>query len=199
MVILFLLIRSQLSEKKARESLKALKESQEREKQQKRELSDTRRMAYKDPLTGVKSKRAFAEMQEEMDGKISRGEEERFAVLVCDVNGLKYVNDTQGHMAGDRFIQEASRLICTSFKHSPVYRIGGDEFVVLLNGQDYPERKALVTSFDRKNEENLKNGKVVVASGLSEYDPGKDGDFHTVFERADNLMYERKKILKSRN
>lgn len=72
LVILFLLIRSQHSEKRARESLQALKESQEREKQQQRELSDTRRMAYKDPLTGVKSKRAFAEMQEDMDGKISR-------------------------------------------------------------------------------------------------------------------------------
>ena len=49
---------------------------------------------------------------------MSRGESETLAVAVCDLNGLKTVNDTQGHKAGDQYIREASAAICNTFKHS---------------------------------------------------------------------------------
>lgn len=60
-----------------------------------------------------------------------------FALLVADVNGLKEANDALGHESGDQLIKNTSRCICKIFEHSPVFRIGGDEFVVILTGEDY--------------------------------------------------------------
>ena len=57
-----------------------------------------------------------------------------FAITILDVNDLKKVNDNEGHKAGDQFIRDACRIICTTFKRSPVFRVGGDEFAVLSQG-----------------------------------------------------------------
>lgn len=83
------------------------------------------------------------------------------------------------------------------FKRSPVFRIGGDEFVVLLEGLDYDDRTALLNSFDRQMDNNMKNGLVSVSGGMSEYIPGSDSDFNDIFERADHRMYARKKAMKA--
>ena len=108
------------------------------------------------------------------------------------------MNDNFGHKAGDDLIRSASQLICGIFKHSPVFRIGGDEFVVILNGRDRAERGALMHEINRRLEENIKDGGVVVTAGLSDYIPDYDESIKTVFERADLMMYERKKELKDK-
>ena len=161
-----------------------------------KELGTVKTIAYQDSMTGVKSKHAYVEVESDYDQKIDQKKAEDFAVLVCDVNGLKYINDTLGHQAGDQYIKDASALICDYFKHSPVYRIGGDEFVVIINGHDYEDRYSLLEEFDRQIEENVKSGGVVVSTGISDYDPDSDNSYHSVFERADKLMYERKNKLK---
>ena len=160
------------------------------------ELGKVKTIAYSDPLTGVKSKHAFVEYEADLEDSIGNGSAEDFAVLVCDVNGLKHVNDTLGHKAGDQLIRDAGRLISEQFKHSPVFRTGGDEFVVLLNGQDYPNREELVEEFNKKAEQNISTGDVVVSAGLAVFDSDQDNTFHAVFERADKLMYVRKQELK---
>ena len=162
------------------------------------ELGSARHKAYTDSLTGVKNPHAYAEEKAEIDRRIEKGELKEFAAVVFDLNGLKIINDTEGHDAGDRYIENACRLICTQFKHSPVYRIGGDEFVAFLTGEDYRNRAQLLADFDKKIEENQENGLVVVSSGMSDYIPGSDNDYNTVFERADRIMYERKRELKER-
>ena len=161
------------------------------------ELGKVKTIAYQDPLTGVKSKHAYVEYEDNLEHAIDNGTQEEFALLVCDVNGLKHVNDTLGHKAGDQYIRDAARLISEKFKHSPVFRTGGDEFVVLMNGQDYPERNELVYEFNRQIEQNVGTDRVVISAGLSEYVPGQDASYHAVFERGDKLMYERKMELKS--
>ncbi len=167
------------------------------EAQTARERDSARAVAYRDPLTGVKSKHAFVEQEELVDGQIDRGEAVEFGVVVCDVNGLKHVNDTQGHKAGDAYIRAASELICEYYKHCPVFRVGGDEFVIFLQGQDYQNRKEILLAVDEQVERNLAAGEVVVSLGMAEYRPGQDNSFHAVFERADGLMYQRKMQLKS--
>ena len=162
------------------------------------ELGSARHKAYTDSLTGVKNPHAYAEAKAELDRRIENGEVREFAAVVFDLNGLKIINDTEGHDAGDRYIENACRLICTQFKHSPVYRIGGDEFVAFLEGGDYRSRAALLEEFDRQVEDNQDKGLVVVSSGMSDFVPGEDNDYNTVFERADNKMYERKRELKER-
>ena len=106
------------------------------------------------------------------------------------------INDTLGHKAGDEYIQSASKMVCEIFAHSPVYRTGGDEFVAILRGRDYLIRKELVLALHDRSVEHIGTQEVVVSGGLSDYQPGTDTTFHDVFERADGLMYEEKKLLK---
>ena len=160
------------------------------------ELGFVRTMANTDPLTGVKSKHAYAEAEKALNLQISEQEISAFAVVLCDVNGLKHVNDTQGHKAGDRYIQSACRLVCKTFQHSPVFRVGGDEFVVLLKGEDYEKRQELMTTLMQRSRDRIGTEEAVVASGISDYQPGADISVHDVYERADAEMYKNKKNLK---
>ena len=167
------------------------------EKKAEFERDEARTAAFQDPLTGVKSKHAFAVEEEKMEAKFAEGEVESFAVILCDVNGLKKINDTLGHKAGDQYIRAACDLLCEYFQHSPVFRVGGDEFVVLLEGRDYETRHDILGRFNEKVESHIGTGDVVASLGLADYVPNEDMTFHEVFKRADKLMYERKKQLKS--
>lgn len=173
-----------------------LEELISKEKLQKQELGSTRKLAYTDALTGIKNKRAFTEVQEELENKIASGNLSELGIIVCDLNGLKNINDTQGHEAGDIYIKDAAKIICNVFKHSPVFRIGGDEFVILLSGEDYGNRDALLNNFDKMMYENILKKEVVISTGLDIYIPEKADTFQIVFERADKKMYARKKLLK---
>lgn len=167
-----------------------------RREESERELGHARAIAYTDQLTSVRNKRAFAEHEREFNEKIANGEAAPFSVVVCDVNGLKHINDTYGHKAGDNYIRSACQLICETFRHSPVFRIGGDEFVVILSGRDYTGRSEIMKDFNSKAEANIGTENVVISAGISDFDPQTDRDMHAVFERADSLMYERKLQLK---
>lgn len=167
-----------------------------REKENDEALGAAQNMAYRDQLTGVKSKHAYAEKEESMNLRIKQKLVAEFAVVVCDVNGLKQINDTLGHKAGDEYIKTACMMVCKLFKHSPVFRIGGDEFVVVMEGEDYANRLHLMAELESMVENNNKVGGVVVAAGLSDYDSSVDISFRQVFDRADAIMYSRKKELK---
>ncbi|MBQ7655939.1 MAG: amino acid permease [Clostridia bacterium] len=167
------------------------------EKKTAEERDLARTAAFTDSLTGVKSKHAFAVQEGEMETQIMDGVAGNFGVIVCDVNGLKKINDTLGHKAGDEYIRAACDMLCDYFKRSPVFRIGGDEFVVLLQGRDYEARKEILRAINAQIEENVKTGKAVASLGLAEFNPETDQSFHQVFARADELMYARKTQLKA--
>lgn len=160
------------------------------------ELGATKDTMLKDPLTGVKSKHAHMESRVSLNSRIDQGIMTPFAIVICDVNDLKFINDKYGHKAGDEYIRSASAMICKTFKHSPVFRLGGDEFGVLLEGDDYDNREALVEELKQKSIENLRRNAVVVAVGMSEYNRETDKVALMVSERADKLMYENKQQLK---
>ncbi len=167
-----------------------------REKEQLAALSLANEMARRDELTHTKNKTAYREAEKDLQRHMEEGGEP-FGILVCDINGLKAINDTEGHRAGDDYIRASCMLICRIFHHSPVFRIGGDEFVVVLKGQDYAHRASLVSSLRRQVEENIRiNEGPVVASGLAEYEPHADRSVEDVFNRADSQMYEDKARLK---
>ena len=167
-----------------------------REEELSRKLDNVVNMANRDALTGVKNKRAYDAMEQDINKEMSNTKKPVFAIAVCDLNNLKTVNDSQGHTAGDEYIREACRMVCRVFKHSPVYRVGGDEFVVIMRGEDYDNRKALMQELRTQVDINREEGRVVVACGMSEYLPETDWSLSDVFDRADQEMYKNKRLLK---
>ena len=159
-------------------------------------LTAAKIQANRDELTGVKNKHAYAELEESLNKLIADKEPVNFAVTVFDVNNLKTVNDTEGHQAGDQLLKDACRTICHIFAHSPVFRVGGDEFVVISRGNDYEEIEILLAKLNKINRDNASNGGIIIASGMSKFD--HDENVAKVFERADAAMYENKKKLKEK-
>ncbi|MBR1560068.1 MAG: GGDEF domain-containing protein [Clostridia bacterium] len=166
-------------------------------RQMQKNLMNANEKAYKDALTRVKNKAAYDEYIDQLERDIQSQAVREFSILVCDINNLKDINDHLGHIEGDRYIREASHLICRYWAHSPVFRIGGDEFAVLIMNADYRDRDRLLEEMRQEIRENMKQGKVAVATGMSVFDPENDKTFTQVFDRADALMYENKSDLKA--
>jgi diguanylate cyclase (GGDEF)-like protein len=158
-----------------------------------------RELAYIDSLTGVKNTTAYNEEVQRIDGSLETRNEE-FGLIVFDVNDLKKINDSMGHKAGDMLLKNACQLICRTFKHSPVYRIGGDEFVVILRGEDYVNRDELIERFYKNMEHTTFEYEgtiwhVSVAHGLAVWEKN-DMSFAKIFSRADSNLYKRKAEMK---
>ncbi len=159
-------------------------------------------LAYTDPLTGVKSRTAYDEEISKLDSGLQMGAD-RFGILMLDINGLKAVNDNYGHEAGNRYIINCCKLICGNFKKSPVFRIGGDEFIVLLMGEDLDAIDQLLERFGQQMEEKVSRAKVPedrlsIAAGLAVFDRKKDKSYQDVFKRADEAMYKKKASMKQK-
>ena len=152
--------------------------------------------AHLDPLTGVKNRHAYLDAEERMNRQLMGGYVQDFAIVIFDVNDLKKVNDAEGHQAGDRFLQDACRIICSVFDHSPVFRIGGDEFAVIAQGGDYARIDQLMAKMYENNENAIKNGGIVIACGMAKREG--ESTVAPVFVRADQQMYDNKSDLKAR-
>jgi diguanylate cyclase (GGDEF)-like protein len=155
----------------------------------------------KDTLTNVSNRRAYEDKEIFLQSEINSGSGLRFAIAMFDVNNLKLINDSKGHEAGDEYLIKACRLICNVFKHSPVYRVGGDEFITVLTGEDFANRESLIKEIEKRlspyrSTLPIPEDYVSIACGLSEYDPEKDRSVQDVFKRADDLMYKNKAHIK---
>ena len=164
-------------------------------------IDDLNSKAYKDPLTKVKNKAAFDIWCRQINETLKSEDEmvfAEFAVLMFDANLLKEINDQYGHPRGDIYLQRGSELICKTFAHSPVFRVGGDEFVVILQGEEYKNRKELMKQFEQRAEEINAEAvhpweKVNMAMGMSAYNPRHDTSVESVYKRADLAMYKNKR------
>ncbi len=166
-----------------------------REQEYYRNLSAARKISNLDVLTGIKNKKAYSDLERELNSRIKYGEELKFAIAVFDINDLKYVNDTRGHKAGDAYIKKGCQLICRAFKHSPIFRVGGDEFVALIQGEDIDNADKIMQQFREDNGKRNESGEIVIASGLAYYEGEKE--VSTVFDKADAAMYLDKQNLKN--
>ena len=161
------------------------------------------KIAHKDSLTGIKNKTSYVEMTLMLDKKIANNEAVEFCIIMVDVNFLKRVNDTYGHERGNEYLINACKLTCSVFGEDHVYRVGGDEFVVIIEGEKVSLCKYFVKQFNkemtRKNaNENLEPWeKVSAALGVAYYEPGVDKTADEVFKRADALMYKNKLAMKA--
>ena len=160
-----------------------------------RDLND---LAYGDALTAVRNLGAFNLFMKDLEKDVEADPEHTpFAVCFFDCNDLKVINDRYGHDKGDIYLKGACATICQVFSHSPVFRIGGDEFAAILRNREYERREELLEQFDQRcydlcavNKEPWE--KIRVARGMAVYDPKKDRDVDEVVRRADRLMYANK-------
>ena len=165
-----------------------------REREHQTKLREAESKAATDPLTGIKNRMAYEHYESNLNEQIRDKKDIHFAIVIADINDLKYINDKIGHSAGDECIRTACKRICHTFKHSPVFRIGGDEFAVILQGNDYEIRQDLFKQI--MEVPNLEIPENSLAVGMAEFIPGKDDSVASVFIQADRLMYQRKSKMK---
>ena len=166
-------------------------------------ISDLNSRAFTDAMTGVKNKGAFNASVAKLDMAIQAGNAPEFGFIVFDCNDLKRINDTYGHNCGDTYLKTACSFICRIFAHSPVFRMGGDEFGVILQGVDYENRQTLMNMFDRAAREHNAFAaeiwdRVNISKGMAVYDPAIDKSVEMTLTRADGHMYEDKQRYKAR-
>ena len=158
---------------------------------------------YKDALTGVGNKASYIKKVSEINKQLEENAVD-FAIVMVDMNSLKQINDEYGHRAGDIYIKGCCHMICEAYKHSPIYRIGGDEFVAILLGPDFENR---IEKTNRLKEDYKKTHKTEnvnpwerysAAVGLAEH-ASDDNTVELVFKRADKAMYADKAIFKQQN
>ena len=157
------------------------------------QIDHVRDSAYKDGLTGLGNRSAYTEYTAMLEEQIKNRTAD-FSVAVFDINGLKEINDKQGHEEGDNAIMKAAEVLREAFPDEKVFRIGGDEFVVII---DYTGEKAeaLMNEADKLNAVTKfgNNAYAIMSSGFAEYDQSQDTIYRNTFGRADKAMYENKK------
>lgn len=165
-------------------------------------IEEVEDVAYKDALTGVGNKAAYDRDIESINNTILKSENPEVAVVMVDINNLKGINDTYGHESGDIYIKGACKIVTEVYQHSPVYRIGGDEIVVILQGEDYQNRDALLKELRERFLKSSKDTSVEefrrysAASGMGVYDKEMDEEIYSIFRRADKQMYANKTEMK---
>ena len=166
------------------------------------QVKDLNRKAYVDPLTMVRNKSAYNEYIKKLQDQLDRDEVIDLAIGIFDCNDLKSINDQYGHEKGDIYIKNACSMICKVFGHSPVFRIGGDEFAIILMNSDFSNRDELVAQLDKKQEERNSVVKSIwervhIAHGIAVYDHELDDELSDTARRADKSMYDNKRKMKN--
>ncbi|MBQ6555215.1 MAG: GGDEF domain-containing protein, partial [Firmicutes bacterium] len=145
---------------------------------------------FVDALTSVKNKGAYYNYIKKLQDSIDKKEAPEFAICIFDCNDLKQINDKFGHDKGDIYLKTACRLMCEVFEHSPVFRIGGDEFAVILQNGDFEYRDDLMDLFEERRRKICltapnKWEEIHIAVGVAVYDPKIDGSVSDAARRAD--------------
>ena len=168
----------------------------------KQKAAELGELAIKDSLTGIRNKTGYDNEIRKIEWEMASGLK-KLGVVMIDLNFLKRINDTYGHDKGDVAIVSLSRIVCHIFDHSPVFRIGGDEFVVILKGHDLENINDLIQEFKRRlkalqDDPALEYWeKTSAAIGYAVYNPEIDNSYENIFKRADNEMYKNKKEMKA--
>ena len=167
-----------------------------------KKAANMQELANRDALTGIRNKNAYDHEIRRAGVKLAMGDD-KVGLAIVDLNYLKKINDTYGHDKGNIAIKKLSRMVCVIFDHSPVFRIGGDEFAVILRGNDYDHYDELTARFNAEIEAMAEDAslepweKVSAAIGAAFYDKELDHGIDSLFKRADRVMYDRKKEMKA--
>lgn len=162
-------------------------------------LSYIYKQAYTDAMTEVGNKAAYMDYIKHLELKIHEGMAD-FLLIIFDVNGLKKINDTLGHEVGDILISNAGTVLKKAFGEEHIYRIGGDEFIVIRENTSEEEVNNLFANYRKClsefNEKEHEYGKELsISFGHAFFKQGED--YKTVFQNADEAMYRNKEAFYS--
>ena len=169
------------------------------------QLSELDEIAYRDSLTGVKNKAAYDLCASTFDRIISDGamEKDSIAIVMVDINYMKKINDTYGHESGNIYLINSVRMISRIFGADNIFRVGGDEFAVIVGAEKVKNCAANVARLEREIDSVRNNGsladwdRVSAAVGAAYFDPERDKCTSDVFVRADKEMYRKKIAMKA--
>lgn len=158
-----------------------------------RENEIFRELAYKDLATNLKNRNAFTDDCNYIER--NKSTYDCIKVLFFDLNYLKYTNDNFGHEAGDKLIGTMAHLLNETFEGQSVYRIGGDEFVVIITDKaiDVQEKLEIMENFKR-NYSDVYGNKFDYAYGTADYSEGTYENISALVRSADEMMYNNKKL-----
>jgi diguanylate cyclase (GGDEF)-like protein/PAS domain S-box-containing protein len=148
-------------------------------------------LSLHDNLTGLYNRTYF---EQEMN-RLQKGRFSLIGIIVCDIDGLKFINDTQGHNAGDTLIISAAKAIRSSFRaEDMVARIGGDEFaVLLLNCDSRTMEKACLRIRQNITNHNKETPECFLSISIGyAINSGEKVSVTDLFKEADNKMYKEK-------
>lgn len=175
--------------------------AEEKTKDMKELADEMAELAVKDVLTGAMNKAAFLHDADALNQEIASGQDPKFGLAMIDMNYLKKINDTFGHEKGDNALISLAGIISSVFPESTVYRLGGDEFGVILRGNDYVNVQARQHEFSAATAKEYTEKKpwkhVSAAIGIALYNAETDHDAYGTLERADAAMYKMKKEMKA--
>ncbi|MCQ2742699.1 MAG: GGDEF domain-containing protein [Bacilli bacterium] len=133
-----------------------------------------------DPLTSLPNRRCYEETIKNFKSK------DKVKVIFCDVNGLKFTNDTFGHPAGDHLLKRFSSMLKKHFQYETIFRISGDEFVIVIDAKDVRASANNITFF----KEDILDNSSIASIGVAE---GEGSDILKVVNQAEKMMYKDKK------
>lgn len=161
-------------------------------------IDDAHEMAYTDALTGAGNRNAYVGAINHLNEQIKKGDA-AFSLAVFDINGLKNANDSFGHEFGDMMIVSASEVLKKAVCLENLFRIGGDEFVAVMDRVSEAELSIIFQNVDsaitEKNseiEDFKKKVPLAISKGASTFVSDSDSDVKDVFHRADDAMYRDK-------
>jgi diguanylate cyclase (GGDEF)-like protein len=153
------------------------------------------RLAYEDALTGIPNRSRYEKYLTDL-GKT----DEDYCVVSIDLNGLKSVNDSKGHLVGDKYISEFTAVFEKCFGPSGfIARIGGDEFVAILRGENLDMAEVLIQRLDNALSELNKKDSTFdrsAAAGFAYRHETNEKDWNSVYLLADARMYKKKAGMK---
>lgn len=157
---------------------------------------EIRNLTLRDELTGAYNRRGFFALVEHQF-KIAKRDNTGIFMLYADMDNLKKINDSLGHLEGDKALVEIAGILVKNFRGSDIIaRIGGDEFVVFPIGTsiDAVENTLgrLQKALEAFNAENTRGYSLSISSGISFYDPNAPCTIDDLLSMADRSMYERK-------
>ena len=158
-------------------------------------------IAHQDALTGIKNRAAYDKEVYLLNEKILEGTA-RFALVMVDINDLKRINDQFGHDSGNTYIVGSTKIAADVYKNSQLFRVGGDEVVIVLTDDDYQNRYRLLEEIKRRYLRASQNTTVKpferysAAVGMATYEKGVDKNVDSVFQKADKAMYDNKAEIK---